>query len=140
MEELDATINSLNIDNEIKTEAKEAIVAGYFAALNQTLQSTIESQSKVTLNEKQKSVLEATIKDIESVVSNRDMTEEKKRQEISLLSSILLSSTLFSSTLLYSTLESGSLGTTSPGHSEHRLILDFSLLLPFFDSIFIHSP
>ena len=58
----------------------------------------------------------------------------------SLLSSILLSSTLFSSTLLYSTLESGSLGTTSPGHSEYRLILDFSLLLPFFDSIFIHSP
>ena len=83
MEELDATINSLNIDNKIKTEAKEAIVAGYFAALNQTLQSTIESQSKVTLNERQKSVLDETIKDIKSIVSNRDMTEEKKRQEIS---------------------------------------------------------
>ena len=53
MEELDATINSLNIDNGIKTEAREAIVKGYFATLNQTLQSTIESQSKVTLNEKQ---------------------------------------------------------------------------------------
>ena len=63
MEELDATIKSLNIDNGIKTEAREAIVEGYFATLNQTLQSTIESQSKVTLNEKQRSVLEATIKD-----------------------------------------------------------------------------
>lgn len=82
MEELDATINSLNIENGIKTEAREAIVAGFFATLNQTLQSTIESQSKVALNEKQKNVLEATIRDLESVISNRDMTEEKKRQEI----------------------------------------------------------
>ena len=73
----------MNIDNGIKTEAREAIVKGFFATLNQTLQSTIESQSKVALNEKQKSVLEATIKDIESIVSNRDKTEEKKREEIS---------------------------------------------------------
>ena len=60
-------------------QARKAIVEGYFATLNQTLQSTIESQSKVTLNEKQKSVLEETIKGIESIVSNRDKTEEKKR-------------------------------------------------------------
>lgn len=82
MEELEETINSLKIDNEIKTEAKDAIVAGYIASLNATLQSTIESQSKVTLNEEQKKVLEATVKDIESTVLNRNMTEEKRREEI----------------------------------------------------------
>ena len=46
------------------------------------MQQIIESQSKVKLNERQTEVFEATIDDIRSTVTNRDMTEEARRKSI----------------------------------------------------------
>lgn len=82
MERLDAEINGLNIDNEIKNDAREAIIGNYFADLKTKAQSIIESQAKVQLNKQQIKLLKENIKDIQSIVTNRDMTEEKRRKAI----------------------------------------------------------
>lgn len=82
MERLDAEINGLNIDNEIKNDAREAIIGNYFADLKTKAQSIIESQAKVQLNKQQIKLLKENIRDIQSIVTNRDMTEEKRRKAI----------------------------------------------------------
>ena len=82
MEKLDKEIDGMGFDNEIKNKSKEAIIGNYFADLKVKTQQVIESQSKVKLNESQQNVLNATIKDIESTIMNRDMTEETRRKSI----------------------------------------------------------
>lgn len=82
MEKLDAEINGLNIDNEIKNDAKEAIIGNYFADLKTKAQSVIESQAKVQLNKQQIEVFKKNMEDIQSIITNRDMTEEKRRKAI----------------------------------------------------------
>lgn len=82
MEKLDAEINGMNIDNEIKNDAREAIIGNYFADLRTKAQSIIESKAKVRLNEQQIELFRKNIKDIQSIITNRDMTEEKKRRAI----------------------------------------------------------
>lgn len=82
MEKLDKEIEGMGFDNEIKNRSKEAIIGNYFADLKVKAQQIIESQSKVKLNERQLNVLSATIDDIKSVITNRDMTEETKRKSI----------------------------------------------------------
>lgn len=81
-EELGETIRNLKIDNHIKEEAADNIIKGYWMNLQTQWQQVIESQSKVKLNEEQKNVLEATVRDIESTINNRDLTEEQRRKEI----------------------------------------------------------
>lgn len=82
MEKLDAEINGMNIDNEIKNDAREAIIGNYFADLKTKAQSIIESQAKVRLNKQQIELFRKNIKDIQSIITNRDMTEEKRRRAI----------------------------------------------------------
>lgn len=82
MEKLDKEIEGMGLDNEIKNKSKEAIIGNYFADLKVKGQQIIESNSKVKLNERQLNVLEETIKDIKSTVTNRDMTEEARRKSI----------------------------------------------------------
>ena len=82
MEKLDAEINGLNIDNGIKNEAREAIIKNYFADLETKAQSIIESKAKVQLSKQQIELFKNNIKDIQSVITNRDMTEEQRRRAI----------------------------------------------------------
>ena len=82
MEKLDKEIEGMGLDNEIKNKSKEAIIANYFADLKVKGQQIIESHSKVKLNERQLNVLDETMKDIRSTITNRDMTEESKRKAI----------------------------------------------------------
>ena len=72
----------MNIDNGIKNDAREAIIGNYFANLKTKAQSVIESQAKVQLNKKQIEVFEKNMEDIQSIITNRDMTEEKRRKAI----------------------------------------------------------
>ena len=78
----DKEIEGMGFDNEIKNKSKEAIIGNYFADLKVKAQQVIESQSKVKLNEKQQNVFDATIEDIKSTITNRDMTEEARRKSI----------------------------------------------------------
>lgn len=82
MEKLDKEIEGMGFDNEIKNKSKEAIIKNYFADLKVKAQQIIESQSKVNLNERQLDVFDATMDDIKSTITNRDMTEEAKRKSI----------------------------------------------------------
>lgn len=82
MEKLDKEIEGMGFDNEIKNKSKEAIIGNYFADLKVKAQKVIESQSKVNLNERQLNVFDATIDDIKSTITNRDMTEEARRKSI----------------------------------------------------------
>lgn len=82
MEKLDKEIEGMGFDNEIKNRSKEAIIGNYFADLRVKGQQIIESNSKVKLNEKQLNVLDETINDIKSTVTNRDLTEEARRKSI----------------------------------------------------------
>lgn len=82
MEKLDKEIEGMGIDNEIKNKSKEAIIGNYFADLKVKGQQIIESKSKVKLNERQLDVFKATIDDVKSTITNRDMTEEAKRKSI----------------------------------------------------------
>ena len=82
MEKLDKEIEGMGLDNDIKNQSKEAIIGNYFADLKVKMQQIIESQSKVKLNERQMEVFEATIDDIRSTITNRDMTEEARRKSI----------------------------------------------------------
>lgn len=82
MEKLDAEINGMNIDNGIKNDAREAIIGNYFADLKTKAQSVIESQTKVQLNKQQIEVFKKNMEDIQSIITNRDMTEEKRRYAI----------------------------------------------------------
>lgn len=82
MEKLDKEIEGMGFDNEIKNKSKEAIVGNYFADLKVKAQQVIESQSKTNLNKRQSDVFDATIDDIKSTITNRDMTEEAKRKSI----------------------------------------------------------
>lgn len=82
MEKLDKEIEGMGFDNEIKNKSKEAIIGNYFADLKVKGQQIIESVSKVKLNEKQLNVFDATMSDIKSTITNRDMTEEAKRKSI----------------------------------------------------------
>lgn len=82
MEKLDKEIEGMGFDNEIKNKSKEAIIGNYFADLRVKGQQIIESNSKTKLNERQLDVLNETIKDIKSTVTNRDMTEEARRKSI----------------------------------------------------------
>lgn len=82
MEKLDKEIEGMGFDNEIKNKSKEAIIGNYFADLRVKGQQIIESNSKVKLNEKQLSVFDETINDIQSTVTNRDLTEEARRRSI----------------------------------------------------------
>lgn len=82
MEKLDKEIEGMGFDNEIKNKSKEAIIGNYFADLKVKGQQIIESNSKVKLNERQLNVLDETINDIKSTVTNRDMTEEARRKSI----------------------------------------------------------
>lgn len=82
MEKLDKEIEGMGFDNEIKNKSKEAIIGNYFADLKVKGQQIIESNSKVKLNERQLNVLDETINDIRSTVTNRDMTEEARRKSI----------------------------------------------------------
>ena len=50
MEKLDKEIEGMGFDNEIKNDAREAIIGNYFADLKTKAQSVIESQAKVQLN------------------------------------------------------------------------------------------
>ena len=82
MEKLDAEINGMNIDNGIKNDAREAIIGNYFADLKTKAQSVIESQAKIQLNKQQIEVFKKNMEDIQSIITNRDMTEEKRRKAI----------------------------------------------------------
>lgn len=82
MEKLDAEIKGMNIDNGIKNDAREAIIGNYFADLKTKAQSVIESQTKVQLNKQQIEVFKKNMEDIQSIITNRDMTEEKRRKAI----------------------------------------------------------
>ncbi len=82
MEKLNKEIEGMGFDNEIKNKSKEAIIGNYFADLKVKGQQIIESNSKVKLNERQLNVLNETIKDIQSTITNRDMTEETRRKSI----------------------------------------------------------
>lgn len=82
MEKLDKEIEGMGFDNEIKNKSKEAIIGNYFADLKVKGQQIIESNSKVKLNEKQLNVLDVTMSDIKSAITNRDMTEETRRNAI----------------------------------------------------------
>ena len=82
MEKLDKEIEGMGLDNEIKNKSKDAIIGNYFADLKVKGQQIIESLSKVKLNEKQLNVFDETIKDIRSIITNRDMTEEARRKSI----------------------------------------------------------
>lgn len=81
-EELGETIKNLKIENHIKEEAAENIIKGYWMNLQTQWQQVIESRSRVKLNEEQRNVLEATVRDIESTINNRNLTEEQRRKEI----------------------------------------------------------
>ena len=82
MEKLDAEIKGMNIDNGIKNDAREAIIGNYFADLKTKAQKVIESQAKVQLSKQQMEVFKKNIEDIQSIITNRDMTEEKRRKAI----------------------------------------------------------
>lgn len=82
MERLNKEIEGMGLDNEIKNKSKEAIIGNYFADLQVKGQQIIESISKVKLNERQMNVFVETIKDIRSMITNRDMTEEARRKAI----------------------------------------------------------
>ena len=82
MEKLDAEINGMNIENGIKNDAREAIIGNYFADLKTKAQNVIESKTKVQLNKQQIEVLKKNMEDIQSIITNRDMTEEKRRKAI----------------------------------------------------------
>lgn len=82
MEKLDKEIEGMGFDNEIKNKSKEAIIGNYFADLRVKGQQIIESNSKIKLNERQINVFDETIKDIKSMITNRDMTEETRRKSI----------------------------------------------------------
>lgn len=82
MEKLDKEIEGMGLDNDIKNQSKEAIIGNYFADFKVKMQQIIESQSKVKLNERQTEVFGATIDDIKSTITNRDMTEEARRKSI----------------------------------------------------------
>ena len=62
-------IDGLEIDNDVKRRTADMIVEQTRMNIKSTMQSILESQSRVTVNEEQKTLIGKTIEDLTSQIS-----------------------------------------------------------------------
>lgn len=64
-------IDGLEVDNDVKRRTADMIVEQTKLNIKSTMQSILESQSRVTINETQKTLIEKTVEDLTSQIETR---------------------------------------------------------------------
>ena len=75
-------IDGLEIDNDVKRRTADMIVEQTRMNIKSTMQSILESQSRVTVNEEQKSLIGKTIEDLTSQIDTRKGQLEINEKEV----------------------------------------------------------
>lgn len=65
-------IDGLEIDNDVKRRTADMIVEQTRQNINSTMQAILESQSRVTINEEQKTLIGKTVEDLTSQIETRE--------------------------------------------------------------------
>ena len=64
-------IDGLEVDNDVKRRTADMIVEQTRMNIKATMQSILESQSRVTINEEQKTLIRKTVEDLTSQIETR---------------------------------------------------------------------
>ena len=64
-------IDGLEVDNDVKRRTADMIVEQTRMNIKSTMQSILESQSRVTINEEQKTLIRKTVEDLTSQIETR---------------------------------------------------------------------
>lgn len=75
-------INGLEIDNDVKKRTSDMIVEQTRMNVRSTMQSILESQSRVTINEEQKTLIGKTVEDLTSQIETRTGQLELNEKEV----------------------------------------------------------
>ena len=75
-------IDGLEIDNDVKKKTADMIVEQTRMNIKSTMQSILESQSRVTVNEEQKALIGKTIEDLTSQIETREGQLEINEKEV----------------------------------------------------------
>ena len=75
-------IDGLEIDNDVKRRTVDMIVEQTKINIKSTMQSILESQSRVTVNDEQKSLIGKTIEDLTSQIETRKGQLEINEKEV----------------------------------------------------------
>lgn len=75
-------IDGLEIDNDVKRRTADMIVEQTRMNINATMQSILESQSRVTINEEQKTLIKKTVEDLTSQIETRGGQLEINEKEV----------------------------------------------------------
>lgn len=75
-------IDGLEIDNDVKRRTADMIVEQTRLNIKATMQSVIESQSRVTINEEQKTLIGKTVEDLTSQIQTREGQLEINENEV----------------------------------------------------------
>ena len=75
-------IDGLEVDNNVKRRTADMVVEQTRLNIRATMQSILESQSKVTVNEEQKTLIRKTTEDLTSQIDTRKGQLEIKEKEV----------------------------------------------------------
>ena len=75
-------IDSMEIDNEIKRRTADMVVEQTRMNIKATMQSVLESQSRVTVNDEQKKLIGKTVEDLMSQIGTREKQLELNEKDI----------------------------------------------------------
>lgn len=75
-------INGLEVDNDVKRRTADMVVEQTRQNIKSTMQSILESQSRVTVNEEQKTLIGKTIEDLTSQIDTRKGQLEINEKEV----------------------------------------------------------
>ena len=75
-------IDGLEIDNDVKRRTADMIVEQTRMNIKSTMQSILESQSRVTVNEEQKALMGKTVEDLTSQIETRKGQLEINEKEV----------------------------------------------------------
>ena len=75
-------IDGLEVDNDVKRRTADMIVGQTRLNIKSTMQSILESQSRVTINEEQKTLIGKTIEDLISQIETRKGQLEINEKEV----------------------------------------------------------
>ena len=64
-------IDGLEVDNDVKRKTADMVVEQTRQNIRATMQSILESQSRVTINEEQKTLIKKTVEDLTSQIETR---------------------------------------------------------------------
>ena len=75
-------IDGLEVDNDVKRRTADMIVEQTRMNIKSTMQSILESQSRVTVNDEQKTLIGKTIEDLTSQIETRKGQLEINEKEV----------------------------------------------------------